>query len=73
MVGQTWTSNSGTPRVTGGKGSRKKDLIKEGPGAFGSVAKFEPDPIEALSYELKQPLIAGKNGAGHSVTDADVG
>ena len=44
MVGQIWTSNSGTPRVTGGKGSGNKDLIKERPGAFGSVATFEPGP-----------------------------
>ena len=44
MVGQIWTSNSGTPRVTGGKCSGNKDLIKERPGAFGSVATFEPGP-----------------------------
>ena len=51
--------NFGTPRVTGGKGSGIKDLIKEGPGAFGSVATFELSPTETLSYEHKQPLIAG--------------
>ena len=28
---------AGTPRVTGGKGSTNKDLIRKGPGAFGSV------------------------------------
>ena len=54
-----WTSNSGTPRVTGGKGSRNKDLIKKGTGAFGSVATFEPGPGGTLSYEQKQPLIVG--------------
>ena len=52
-------SNSGTPGVTGGKGSRNKDLIKEGPGAFGSVATFEPCLTGTLSYEHKQPLIIG--------------
>ena len=56
MVGQIWTSDSGTPRVTGGEGSGKKDIIKEGSGAFGSVATFEPGPIGTLSYEHKQPL-----------------
>ena len=64
-----WTSISGTPGVTGGKSSRNK----EGPGAFGSVATFEPGPTGTLSYEHKQPLIAGKNGAGHSASDADAG
>ena len=56
---QIWTSNSGTPRVTGGKGSRNKDLIKKGPGAFGSVATFEPGRTGTLSHEHKQSLIAG--------------
>ena len=51
MVRQIWKSNSGTPRVTEEKGSGNKDLIKEGPGAFGSVATFEPGPSGFLSYE----------------------
>ena len=67
MVGQIWTSGSGTTRVTGGRDSGNKDLVKEGRGAFGSVALFEPGPTGTLSHEHKQPLIAGQNGAGHSV------
>ena len=73
IVGQIWASDSGTPRVTGAEGSGNKDLIKEGPGAFGSVATFKPGPTGNLSYEHKQPLLAGKNGAGHSASDADAG
>ena len=73
MVGQIWTSNSGKPRVTSGKGSGNKDLMKEGLGAFGSVVTFEPGPTGTLLYEHEQPLIAGKNSAGHSAKDADDG
>ena len=73
MVEQIWTSDSGKLRITGGESSGNKDLIKEGPGAFGSVAMFEPGPTGTLSYEHKQPLIAGQNGAGHSANDADAG
>ena len=73
MVVQIWTSNSGTPRVTGGGGSRNKDLIKEGPSAFGSVATLEPGPRGTLLYEHKQLLINGQNGAGHTASDADAG
>ena len=53
MIGRIWTSNSGIPRVTSGKGSRNKDLIKEGPSVFGSVATFEAGPTGTLSYEHK--------------------
>ena len=56
MVRQVWTSSSGTPRVTGKKSSGKN---KEGLGGFGSVATFESGPTGTLSYEYKQPLIAG--------------
>ena len=68
MVGHIWTSNSGTPRVTGGGGSRNKDLITEGPSAFGSVGL-----TGTLSYEHKQLLITGQNSAGHTASDADAG
>ena len=56
-----WLDKSGhpIPGVTGGQGSGNKDLIKEGPGVFGSVATFEPGPTGTLSYEQKPPLIAG--------------
>ena len=73
MVGQIWISDFGTPRVTGGKGSGNKGLIKEGPGAFGSVATFEPGPTGTRSYEHIQPVIVGQNGAGHTASDADAG
>ena len=56
MVGQIWTSNSGTPELPV-KRQQKKNLIKEGPGALGSVATFKPGPLGALSYEHKQPFI----------------
>ena len=59
MIGQIWTSNPRKPRVTGRGGSRNKDIIKEGPGAFGFVDMLEPRPTGTLSYEHKQPLIAG--------------
>ena len=36
-----------------------KNLIQKGPGAFGSVASLKPGPPGTLSYEYKQPLIAG--------------
>ena len=49
----------GKPRVTGGKGSGNKNLIKEEPVAFGYAATFEPGPTGTLSYEHKQPLVAG--------------
>ena len=63
MVRQVWTYDSGTPRITGGESSGNKDLIKEGPSAFGSFATFEPGPTGTLSYEHKQPLIAGQTRA----------
>ena len=59
MIEQVWTSDSGTPRVTGGEGSGNKDLIKEVHGAFEYVATFEPGPTGTVSYEHKQPLVAG--------------
>ena len=40
-------------RVTVGKGSGNKDVIKERPGDFGSVATFEPGPTGTLSFEHK--------------------
>ena len=64
LLSMSWLDKSGHPipgqlRVTGGKGSGNEDLIKEGPGDFGSVATFEPGPKGTLSYEHKQPLVAG--------------
>ena len=60
MVGQIWTSDSGTPQNTGGESSGTKDLIKEGPRTFGSVARFETGPTGTLSYEHKQSLLLDK-------------
>ena len=51
--------------------SRNEDQIQNGPSALGSVATLEPGSTGTLSYEHKQPLIAGQNGAGHTVGDAD--
>ena len=57
MVGQVWTSNSRTSRVTCGKSIRDNDFIQEGPGDLGSVAALKPFPAGTLSHENKQPLI----------------
>ena len=59
MIGQIWTSNSRTSRVTSRKSSRDRDSIQEGPGALGSVAALKPGPAGTLSHEHKQPLIIG--------------
>ena len=41
-------------------------LPVERSGGFGSVATFKPASTGNLSYEHKEPLIAGKNGASHT-------
>ena len=75
-----WLDKSGHPipghlELPVEKAAKTKNLLKEGPSAFGSVATFKPGPTGTLSFEHKQPLtlIAGQNGAGNSASDADAG
>ena len=49
----------GQPDLPVKEAAEIKNLIQEGPGAFGPVALLEPGPPGTLSYEYKQPLIAG--------------